>query len=118
MKDFKRTETRYILKHVSGKYFKSTPFATSYDAFLTDDILQATRFPTKEIADNVIQSNKGAEFKNVVCPKLRDYLEDNEEATFNDVEKFLKENDYKVLNVYNTDNNGIVNHYLIESMEN
>ena len=57
-------------------------------------------------------------FKNVVCPKLRDYLEDNEEATFNDVEKFLKENDYKVLNVYNTDNNGIVNHYLIESMEN
>lgn len=57
-------------------------------------------------------------FKNVVCPKLRDYLEDNEEATFNDVEKFLKENDYKVLNVYNTDDDGVVNHYLIESMEN
>ena len=63
MKDFKRTETRYILKHVSGKYFKNTPFATSYDAFLTDDIMQATGFPTKEIADNVIQSNKGAECK-------------------------------------------------------
>lgn len=53
----------------------------------------------------------------VVCPRLRDYLEDNEDATFNDIEKFLKENDFKVLNVYNTDNNGtIVNHYLIESM--
>lgn len=63
MKNFKRTETRYILKHVSGKYFKNTPFATSYDAFLTDDIMQATGFPTKEIADSVIQSNKGAEFK-------------------------------------------------------
>lgn len=57
------------------------------------------------------------QFKNVVGTKLRDYLEDNEEATFNDVEKFLKENDFKVLNVYNTDNNGVVNHYLIESME-
>jgi len=47
---------------------------------------------------------------------LRDYLEDNEEATFNDVEKFLKENDFKVLNVYNTDDNGVVNHYLIEEI--
>lgn len=56
------------------------------------------------------------QFKNVVCPKLRDYLEDNEDATFNDVEKFLKENDFKVLNVYNTDNNGVVNHYLIEEI--
>jgi len=37
MKDFKRKETRYILKHVSGKYFKNTAFATSYDAFLTDE---------------------------------------------------------------------------------
>lgn len=56
-------------------------------------------------------------FKNVVCPKMRDYLEDNEEATFNDVEKFLKENGFKVLNEYNTDNDGVVNHYLIESMD-
>lgn len=57
-------------------------------------------------------------FKCVVCPKLRDYLEDNTEATFKDVEKFLKENNYKVLNEYNTDNDGIiVNHYLIESTE-
>ena len=63
MKDFKRKETGYILKHVSGKYFKNTAFATSYDAFLTDDIMQATRFPTKEIVDSVIQRNKGAEFK-------------------------------------------------------
>ena len=55
-------------------------------------------------------------FKNVVGPRLRDYLETNEEATFNDVEKFLKENDFKVLNVYNTDNNGVVNHYLIEEI--
>lgn len=55
-------------------------------------------------------------FKNVVCPKLRDYLEDNEDATFKDVEKFLKENDFKVLNVYNTDDNGVVNHYLIEEI--
>lgn len=63
MQEIKRTETRYILKHASGKYFKNTPFATSYDAFLTDDIMQATRFPTKQIADAVIQSNKNAEFK-------------------------------------------------------
>lgn len=63
MKEIKRTETRYILKHVSGKYFKNTAFATSYDAFLTDDILQATRFATKEIADAVIQRNKKAKFK-------------------------------------------------------
>ena len=58
-------------------------------------------------------------FKNVVCQKLRDYLEDTEDATFKDIETFLKEKDYKVLNVYNTDNGGtIVNHYLIETMEN
>ena len=63
MKDFKRKETRYILKHVSGKYFKNTAFATSYDAFLTDDILQATRFTTKQIADAVVQRNKHAEYK-------------------------------------------------------
>lgn len=63
VEEIKRTETRYILKHVSGKYFKNTVFATSYDAFLTDDILQASIFPTKEIADTVIKSNKGAEFK-------------------------------------------------------
>lgn len=49
MKNFKRKETRYILKHVSGKYFKNSAFATSYDAFLTDDIMQATRFATKQI---------------------------------------------------------------------
>lgn len=63
MQEIKRTETRYILKHVSGKYFKNTPFATSYDAFLTDDIMQATRFATKQIADAVIQRNKNAEYK-------------------------------------------------------
>ena len=45
-----------------------------------------------------------------VTPEIFNTLAENE--------KFLKENDYKVLNVYNTDNNGtIVNHYLIEAME-
>lgn len=63
MEEFKRTETRYILKHVSGKYFRNSVFATSYDAFLTDDIMQATRFTTKEIADAVVKRNKNAEFK-------------------------------------------------------
>lgn len=62
-------------------------------------------------------SRQYSRFKNVVGPRLKDYLEDNPEATFKDVEKFLKENNFKVLNVYNTDNDGIVNHYLIESME-
>ena len=62
-------------------------------------------------------SRQYTRFKSVVGPKLRDYLEDNIEATFKDVEKFLKENGFKVLNVYNTDNDGVVNHYLIESME-
>lgn len=63
MKEIKKTETRYILKHVSGKYFKNNVFVTSYDSLLTDNVLEATAFPTKQIADNVIQSNKGAEFK-------------------------------------------------------
>ena len=63
MEEFKRTETRYILKHVSGKYFRNSVFATSYDAFLTDDIMQATRFTTKEIADAVVKRNKKAKFK-------------------------------------------------------
>lgn len=63
-------------------------------------------------------SRQFTRFKSVVGPKLCDYLEDNTEATFKDIEKFLKENDFKVLNVYNTDDNGIiVNHYLIESTE-
>lgn len=62
-------------------------------------------------------SRQYTRFKSEVAPKLRDYLEDNEEATFKDVEKFLKENGFKVLNEYNTDEEGIVNHYLIESME-
>ena len=60
--------------------------------------------------------DESTRFKNVVGPRLRDYLEENEDATFKDVEKFLKENNFKVLNVYNTDNNGIVNHYLIEEI--
>ena len=76
MKDFKSKETRYILKHVSGKYFKNTPFATSYDAFLTDDVLQASRFPSKEIADTVIKSNKSAEFKYAGDFMLRTILMD------------------------------------------
>ena len=63
MEEFKRTETRYILKHVSGKYFRNSVFATSYDAFLTDDIMQATRFTTKEIADAVVKRNKKAKYK-------------------------------------------------------
>ena len=63
-------------------------------------------------------SRQYTRFKYVVGPKLNDYLEDNYEATFKDVEKFLKENNFKVLNEYNTDNYGIiVNHYLIESTE-
>ena len=76
MKEIKMTETRYILKHVSGKYFKNTPFATSYDAFLTDDVLQASKFPSKEIADTVIQTNKGAEFKYAGDFMLRTILMD------------------------------------------
>lgn len=62
-------------------------------------------------------SRQYTRFKTVVGPRLKDYLEDNPEATFKEIEKFLKENGFKVLNVYNTDNDGIVNHYLIESME-
>lgn len=62
-------------------------------------------------------SRQFTRFKSEVVPKLNDYLEDNTEATFEDVQKFLKENGFKVLNVYNTDNDGIVNHYLIESTE-
>lgn len=73
------------------------------------EVVGGNRFEIKVFDDS-------EKFKNVVCPKLRDYLEDNEGATFNDVEKFLKENDFKVLNVYNTDDNGIVNHYLIEEI--
>lgn len=63
-------------------------------------------------------SRQYTRFKTVVGPRLKDYLEDNLEATFKEIEKFLKENGFKVLNVYNTDNDGIVNHYFIESMEN
>ena len=62
-------------------------------------------------------SRQYTRFKTVVGPRLKDYLEDNPDASFKDIEKFLKENNFKVLNVYNTDNDGIVNHYLIESME-
>ena len=62
-------------------------------------------------------SRQYTRFKSEVAPKLKDYLEDNIDASFNEIEKFLKENGFKVLNVYNTDNEGIVNHYLIESME-
>jgi hypothetical protein len=80
-------------------------------------VADGKQFEINLIADAESTSSQYTRFKNVVGPKLRDYLEDNEEATFNDVEKFLKENDFKVLNVYNTDNDGIVNHYLIESME-
>lgn len=62
-------------------------------------------------------SRQFTRFKSEVVPKLNDYLEDNTEATFEEIQKFLKENGFKVLNVYNTDNDGIVNHYLIESTE-
>lgn len=63
-------------------------------------------------------SRQYTRFKTVVGPRLKDYLEDNTEASFKEIEKFLKENSFKVLNEYNTDNSGVVvNHYLIESME-
>ena len=62
-------------------------------------------------------SRQYTRFKSVVGPRLKDYLEENIEATFKDVEKFLKENGFKVLNEYNTDDDGVVNHYLIESLE-
>lgn len=79
-------------------------------------VADGKQFEINLINDAESTSSSYTRFKNVVGPRLRDYLEDNEEATFNDVEKFLKENGFKVLNVYNTDNDGVVNHYLIEEI--
>lgn len=79
-------------------------------------VADGKQFEINLINDAESISSQYTRFKNVVGPRLRDYLETNEEATFNDVKKFLKENGFKVLNVYNTDDNGIVNHYLIEEI--
>lgn len=53
-----KTETYYVLKHESGKYFKSSLCVTSPLSYLTDKALEATKYPLKQTAETAIAINK------------------------------------------------------------
>lgn len=53
-----KIETYYILKHESGKYFRSSLCATSPLSYLTDNALEATKYLFKQTAETAIAINK------------------------------------------------------------
>lgn len=58
---FEKHQNVYVLKYMN-KYFKmpSYPANSPYD-YLTDDVLEATKFPFKEGSESLIKSYKNAE---------------------------------------------------------
>ena len=55
-----RTEAGFILKHETGKYLK-LPIVNAgwdWDAYFTDDPVQANRFFARELAEKAIENSK------------------------------------------------------------
>lgn len=53
-----KTETYYILKHESGKYFRSSLSVISPLSYLTDNALEATKYLLKQTAETTIAINR------------------------------------------------------------
>lgn len=55
---YTRDETGYILKHETGKYFSlKNPTPLGFD-YLTEDPVEATLFPIRELAEYTVKQNK------------------------------------------------------------
>lgn len=57
---FEKHQSVYVLKYMN-KYFKMASYASSPNDYLTDDVLEATKFPFKEGPESLIESYKNAE---------------------------------------------------------
>ena len=57
---FEKHQSVYVLKYMN-KYYKMTSYASSPNDYLTDDVLEATKFPFKEGPESLIESYKNVE---------------------------------------------------------
>ena len=62
---YTKDETAYILKHESGMYFLMKKYIPLDSYYLTKNPLEATKFSTREIAENVVKRNKELDRKTV-----------------------------------------------------
>lgn len=54
---FEKHQCVYVLKYMD-KYFKATSYASSPNDYLTDDVLEATKFPFKKVLNLLLKSIK------------------------------------------------------------
>ena len=88
---FEKHQGVYVLKYMN-KYYKMASYASSPNDYLTDDVLEATKFPFKQSVENLIKRYKNlnpkygtefflkeiisnAEIKNLVID-LKGYVDD------------------------------------------
>ena len=88
---FEKHQSVYVLKYMN-KYYKMASYASSPNDYLTDDVLEATKFPFKQSVENLIKRYKNlnpkygtefflkeiisnAEIKNLVID-LKGYVDD------------------------------------------
>ena len=88
---FEKHQSVYVLKYMN-KYYKMASYASSPNDYLTDDVLEATKFPFKQSVENLIKRYKNlnpkygtefflkeiisnAEVKNLVID-LKGYVDD------------------------------------------
>ena len=57
---FKKHQNVYVLKYMN-KYYKMASYASSPNDYLTDDVLEATKFPFKEGLESLIKIYKNRE---------------------------------------------------------
>ena len=71
---FEKHQSVYVLKYMN-KYYKMASYASSPNDYLTDDVLEATKFPFKQSVENLIKRYKnlnqkyGTEFflREIIC---------------------------------------------------
>lgn len=57
---FEKHQSVYVLKYMN-KYYKVASYASSPNELLTDDVLEATKFPFKKGPESLIESYKNTE---------------------------------------------------------
>lgn len=56
---FEKHQCVYVLKYMD-KYFKATSYVNSPNDYLTDDVLEATKYPFKQGAETTIKNIKNS----------------------------------------------------------
>ena len=89
---FEKHQNVYVLKYMNKYYKMASSYASSPNDYLTDDVLEATKFPFKQSVENLIKRYKNlnpkygtefylkeiisnAEIKNLVID-LKGYVDD------------------------------------------